>query len=228
MVQQRALQIAGWLMVALLSHLHGLAQSDSLPAQPRIHLGYLNGVNVARMASLHNHAAVYRWEALAPRLGMDLGILVHYSLQENLGLRFLPTVSLTEMFYHVVPNPPAGTLIGSPAVKLEASAFALPILLQWKGRNGKHVRPWFQAGIQPSIGIDGKSKPRNTSVQKHAFDLGLVGSFGMQFVGTKVDFSVELRFQQGLRNRVIPPLTVNRNLLPYLMLQVLSLQLCFE
>ncbi len=215
-----------WLPLSLLAGLapRVCAQGDSL-ATPKFTLGLIDGLNVTRLAHGNLDEANYLLRNDRQKVGLEIGFSLNVALSTHVRLRLLPSACFANFNYRIIRKPVTGSFPLEPSSRLESYTLNFPLLVQVQKSRVQRLRPWFQAGLQPTIVLGPKASP---FAARSRLACGLVAGVGFDVVIGKVSLSPELRLVQGLTNISDRIPHISGQILPALFAQMLSLQIGFE
>jgi outer membrane protein W len=165
-------------------------QCGIVSAQNKNHFGFKAGYISSRI----NHKAFNSSLEYSPRNMVSIGFAYNRNLTKILDLQIETLYSMKGYKNTILDGTTnnSGTKLGGTIHSYNADYIELPILLKLHTNNGK-IKPFLNGGFSPSFNV---SDSYNTF---KSFDLGLVGSVGIDIPITKKIYTfLELRGNLGL------------------------------
>lgn len=188
-----------------------------------------NQYNLKKQVNVWERGILLRRIELQPQPGINLGMISSLKLNNQVSLRFTPSVSLELRNFNYVFADRRGN--DSIAIRrVDPAYFNLPLLLQFKTPFYDAYRFYLLAG--PQIGFNRnmlrrvQDDPDLLKIQTQ--DLSFVVGAGMTLYGDRLKLSPELRYSIGLRNLYVPENTSFASAISLLLSQVLTFNVNFE
>lgn len=139
-----------------------------------------------------------------PSLGFTIGIVSNLRINDQMDLRFVPSLSFGErnLEYSVLTHFDGEDNLTLINKKLQSTFVELPLHLKYKGSRLNNIRPYWLIGGKYSIDLASDSKKKDESnniyVALNRNDVYAEMGAGMDFYTTFFKFGIELKMSYGL------------------------------
>lgn len=199
-----------------------------------IHFGFLLGFNntdfkVVRASDFYKSDSVLSVQADG-QAGFNLGIISNLRLQNNLDLRFTPTLSFSQrdLIYELtVPVGPTNKSVK----KVESTFLEFPLEIKFKSNRVNNYRFYVLGGFRYMIDLVSQAQVENNDevlVRLTRNDYGYTVGLGMDLYLPLFKFAPEIKMFQGLPNILVSDPSVYTTSFEALRSRIFTLSLTFE
>lgn len=150
----------------------------------------------------------------SPVLGLKMGGLANFRLNDYFDFRVLPTVAITsrKLEYKYIDTTLPDTDPNKFAEKAEAREsawFEVPLMLKYKSERRGNVRMYVFGGVRYGVETNPNSRRNRAKFITKTSDFSVEYGTGIEFFREYFKFAPEIHFSHGLKNLVDP--VNNRN-----------------
>ena len=176
----------------------------------KLHFGFSLGINKAYFVLSSSFApqkpdSIISVQAI-PDMGFNLGIISDLRLHEYATLRFLPALTFQDrtIEYQILPATSTATNdFYIEKKKVESTLLDFPLNLKIRSERLNNVSAYLLVGGKWSIDLASQAKTVNPDLVKlTGKDWGIEAGFGLDFYLEYFKLSTEIKFSQGLPNRL--------------------------
>lgn len=144
-----------------------------------------------------------------PTLGLKMGGLANFRLNDYFDFRVLPTVAITsrKLEYKYINTALPDTDPNKFAEKAEAREsawFEVPLMLKYKSERRGNVRMYVFGGVRYGVETNPNNRRNRTKFITKTSDFSVEYGTGIEFFREYFKFAPEIHFSHGLKNLVDP------------------------
>lgn len=179
--------------------------------------GYFIGVTSTHLNLKLNNAFVNKSTTYSitspPTLGVKMGGLVNFRVNDYYDFRILPTVAIQSrnLEYRTFDT---GASEDSKPEKLgrESAWFEIPMMLKYKSERRGNVRMYIFGGMRYSVETNAVNRMNKRKFTTKTSDFSIEYGTGLEFFREYFKFAPEIHFSHGLGNLIDPVVTRGTNL----------------
>ncbi len=201
----------------------------------RFNLGFLmgftyNSYNLKEQINIEENGSLLSRIELVPRPGMNLGMITNFKLNNQVALRFIPTISLEQRDFRYYFDPPSMPDQAFETRKIEAAYLDMPLMFQLKTSYYGQTRFYVLVGGKLGVNLASNKRVRDDPklLKITTADYGLVFGFGANLYGDRIKLSPEIVYKMGLPNIFVPEFTTHAEAISSLTSQVIAINFNFE
>jgi hypothetical protein len=205
-----------------------------------LHFGFSLGLNKAnfQITPIKNLASVDTVLAILPtaQFGFNLGIVTDLRIHEYATLRFLPDLSFQERILNYTLVMPVGNSIDTVTFKknIESTILDFPLNIKIRSKRLNNFACYLIGGGNYSFDLASQKDVINSNVPKDVIvklkknDWSLQGGFGIDFYLPYFKFSIEGKYQYGIKNLLVRDANIFADAIDKMSTRLFLISLHFE
>ena len=168
-----------------------------------LHFGFTVGLNTVDMGIKRSPARQLNADIVQVQPGFQVSIVSDLRLTEDLNMRFLPGITLTERKVSFF-NPGDNALVHT--MTIESSYLDFPLTFKYRAVRTNNYRPYLLGGLNFRYDLAADKvydSEEEVYIRFKPADLYLEGGFGIDFYNTYFKFAPEIKVGMGLFNMMV-------------------------